>query len=75
MTSRPPVTAFPPGQLADALAIGPTLCLIDGLSPGMTSDPSGTFCVIMPCRCTGDDAPEIGVEQAAAQTQVPAIAA
>jgi hypothetical protein len=72
--SRPPVTAFPPGQLADALEIGSTLRLIDGLSPGMTSDPSGTFCVLMPCRCTGEDAPEIGAEQAA-QAPVPAIAA
>jgi len=73
--SKPPVIAFAPGYLADALAIGPTLRLIDGLSPGMTSDPSGTFCVIMPCRCTGEDAPEAGVEQAAAQATVPTIAA
>jgi hypothetical protein len=68
------VTAFPPGQLADALAIGSTLRLIDGLSPGMASDPSGNFCVLMPCRCTGEDAPEVGVEQAA-KASVPAIAA
>jgi DNA polymerase III sliding clamp (beta) subunit (PCNA family) len=71
---KPPVTAFPPGQLADALAIGSTLRLIDGLSPGMASDPSGNFCVLMPCRCTGEDAPEVGVEQAA-KASVPAIAA
>jgi hypothetical protein len=45
--------------------------LIDGLSPGMTSDPSGSFCVLMPCRCTAEDAPEAGAEQA----PVPAIAA
>jgi hypothetical protein len=70
-----------PKFLADALAIGPTLRLIDGLSPGMTSDPSGTFCVIMPCRCVAEaeDAPEAGVERAAAKkitmTTVPAIAA
>jgi len=71
---KPPVIAFAPGYLADALAIGSTLRLIDGLSPGMTSDPSGPYCVIMPCRCTAD-APEVGAEQAAAQTPVPAIAA
>jgi hypothetical protein len=73
--SKPPVIAFAPGYLADALEIGPTLRLIDGLSPGMTSDPSGTFCVIMPCRCTAEDAPEVGAEQAAAQATAPAIAA
>ena len=73
--SRPPVIAFAPGYLADALAIGPTLRLIDGLSPGMTSDPSGNFCVIMPCRCTWEDATEVGAEHAAAQAAVPAIAA
>jgi DNA polymerase III sliding clamp (beta) subunit (PCNA family) len=72
---KPPVIAFAPGYLANAIAIGSTLRLIDGLSPGMTSDPSGPFCVIMPCRCTGEGAPEVGAEQAAAQTQVPAIAA
>ena len=79
--SKPPVIAFTPGYLADALAIGPTLHLIDGLSPGMTistgssdGDPSGPFCVIMPCRCTAD-APEVGAEQAAAQAAIPAIAA
>ena len=71
---RPPVIAFAPGYLADALAIGPTLRLIDGLSPGMASDPSGTFCVIMPCRCTGEGTTDVGAEQAA-QATVPAIAA
>ena len=72
--SQPPVIAFAPGYLADALEIGPTLRLIDGLSPGMTSDPSGTFCVIMPCRCTGEDATEVGAAQAAASV-IAAIAA
>ena len=73
--------AFAPGYLADALEIGSTLRLIDGLSPGMTSDASGTFCVIMPCRCVAEDAPEdapeVGVEQAPAQAlaTAPAIAA
>jgi len=73
---KPPVIAFAPGYLAHALAIGPTLRLIDGMSPGMTSDPSGPFCVIMPCRCVAEvEAPEASVEQAAAPTPVPAIAA
>ncbi len=79
---RPPVIAFAPGYLADALEIGPTLRLIDGLSPGMTTStdssdggPSGPYCVIMPCRCTAEDAPEVGAEQAAAPDTVPAIAA
>ena len=66
--------AFAPGYLAVALGIGSTLRLIDRLSPAMTSDPSGTFCVIMPCRCVAEDAPEAGPEQAA-QAPVPAIAA
>ncbi len=49
---QPPVIAFAPGYLAEALAIGPTLRLIDGISPGMAVDPvSGNFCVLMPCRC------------------------
>ncbi|MEI7910160.1 MAG: DNA polymerase III subunit beta, partial [Verrucomicrobiota bacterium] len=49
----PPVIAFGPAYLADALAIGSTLRLIDGISPGMAVDPSsGNFCVLMPCRFT-----------------------
>ena len=68
--SRPPVIAFAPGYLADAFEIGSTLRLIDGLSPGMASDPSGSFCVLMPCRCVAEAGPE-----QVAQTQVPAIAA
>ncbi|MEI6607965.1 MAG: transposase, partial [Verrucomicrobiota bacterium] len=81
ITGKPPVIAFAPGYLADALAIGPTLRLIDGLRPGMTtSTPTGqpgAFCVIMPCRCVAEDAPEdapeVGAVQAAAQATVPAI--
>jgi DNA polymerase-3 subunit beta len=44
---EPPVISFNPAYLADALEIGSTLQLVDGLNPGMTTDPSGTFCVIM----------------------------
>ena len=69
-----PWWASPLTYLADALAIGPTLSLIDGLSPGMTiSTPTGqpgAFCVIMPCRCVAEAGPE-----QAAQATVPAIAA
>jgi hypothetical protein len=45
--------------------------------PGMTSDPSGNFCVLMPCRRVAEveDATEVEAEQTSAQTQVPAIAA
>jgi len=44
--------------------IFPTLRLIDGISPGMASDPaSGSFCVIMPCRCVAE---EVGVGKALA---------
>jgi len=61
---RPPVIAFAPGYLAEALTIGSTLRLVDGISPGMASDPaSGSFCVIMPCRCVAE---EVGVGQALA---------
>jgi DNA polymerase-3 subunit beta len=51
---RPPAMAFDPRFLADALAIGDTLRLIDPLNPGMTTDPSGNFCVLMSLRFTED---------------------
>jgi len=38
--------------LADTLAIGATLRLCDGISPGMIAGPSGSYCVIMPWRFT-----------------------
>ena len=66
ITGQPPVIAFAPGYLADALTIGPTLRLIDGMSPGMASSPSGNFCVLMPQRCVPEDAPEVDVKQAKA---------
>jgi len=66
ITGQPPVIAFAPGYLADALTIGPTLRLIDGISPGMASSPSGNFCVLMPQRCVPEDAPEVDVKQAKA---------
>lgn len=39
--------AFDPKYFADALEIGATLRLLDGLNPGMTTDPPGNFCLIM----------------------------
>ena len=63
---QPPAIAFAPGYLADALAIGSTLRLINSISPGMAVDQaSGNFCVLMPCRCVAEDAPEVGADQAA----------
>ena len=47
----PPLIAFAPRLLADALEIGSTLCLSDGMTPGVCRHPSGRFCLIMPCRC------------------------
>ena len=48
----PPVIAFSPSYLADALGIGGTLGLSDEMNPGMTRTPDGCFCVIMPMRTT-----------------------
>jgi len=67
---QPPVIAFAPGYLAEALAIGSTLRLIDGISPGMAFDPaSGNFCVLMPWRCVAEEEVETG------QVQTPGVAA
>jgi len=65
---NPPVIAFNPRVLADALEIGSTLCLSEGLTPGVCRHPSGRFCVIMPCRITGEVADAGGekADQAAA---------
>ena len=46
-----PAISFNSRYLAKALAIGNTLRLTDGMSPGMMTDASGNYCVIMPCRC------------------------
>ena len=48
---NPPLIAFAPRLLADALEIGSTLCLSDGMTPGVCRHPSGRFCLVMPCRC------------------------
>ncbi len=49
---KPPAIAFEPKHLADALEIGATLRLVDALNPGMTTDSSGNFCVLMNLRFT-----------------------
>ena len=52
-----PAISFSPQFLADALAIGSTLRLIDGISPGLVTDPAvENYCVLMPCRCVAEDA-------------------
>ena len=57
ITNRPPAISLDPTFLADALEIGSTLRLIDGISPGMTTDATGNFCVLMPCRCVAVSPP------------------
>ena len=54
VTGSPPMIAFEPLYLASALEIGPTLRLIDGLSPLLASGPGGVFCVLMPRRCVAE---------------------
>ena len=71
INGQPPAISFAPRFLADALTIGSTLRLIDGISPIKTTDPSGGFCVLMPWRCVAEDAPDAAVGNAAA----PAVAA
>ena len=63
---RPPEIAFDPKYLADALEIGPTLRLVDKLSPGMTAGPSGNFCVLMSLRFTEGNAMEQSTSEAPA---------
>lgn len=66
----PPAISFRTVFLADALVIGSTLRLTDGLSPGVITDPSGNFCVLMPCRFT-----EVVTDGAASKSPEQAIAA
>ena len=80
---RPPAISFSPGYLADALVIGSTLRLIDGITPAVATDPaSGNYCLIMPCRFTeeAEDGAETETEAVApaggnAPVPVPAKAA
>jgi len=52
---KPPVIAFHPVYLAQALEIGSTLCLSDELSPGICRHPAGRFCVLMPMRVVNSE--------------------
>ena len=72
---QPPAISFAPRYLAEALAIGPVLRLIDGISPGVATGPSGNFCVIMPCRCVVEDAKDAGDKAAGSAAATPAMAA
>ena len=55
---QPPKMSFDPHYLADALVIGATLHLVDGLNPGKTTDPSGNFCLVMNQRFDEEPAAE-----------------
>jgi hypothetical protein len=70
-STTPPPIAFDPRYLADALEIGSTLCLSDGLTPGVCCHPRGRFSLIMPRRFTGEAA-DAGGKTA---TATPAMAA
>ena len=61
---QPPAISFGSRHLAKALVIGNTLRLTDGVSPGMMSDASGKYCVIMPCRCIDEIVDEPAEEAA-----------
>ena len=63
---QPPAISFDPHYLADALVIGATLRLVDSLNPGMTTDPSGNFCLVMNQRFEEDQAAEVAVGTATA---------
>ncbi|MEI7910652.1 MAG: DNA polymerase III subunit beta [Verrucomicrobiota bacterium] len=64
VSGEPQAISFNPRYLAKALAIGTTLRLTDGISPGMITDASGNYCVIMPCRCIDEIADEPAEEDA-----------
>jgi DNA polymerase III sliding clamp (beta) subunit (PCNA family) len=62
----PPAISFDPEYLAVAFVIGATLHLVDNLNPGMTTDPTGNFCVVMNKRCVSETAVEASGDSAAA---------
>ena len=68
---QPPEIAFDPKYLADAIEIGQTLRLVDKLNPGVTTGPSGNFCVLMSLRFTENTA----MEQSTSETPKAAVAA
>jgi len=48
--SDPPTILFSARHLANALTIGATIQLLDGMHPCLFTDPSGNFSVLMPVR-------------------------
>jgi hypothetical protein len=62
-----PAISFSPQFLADAIVIGSTLRLSDGLSPGLVTDPSGNYCVLMPCRGVTEAVTEEAADKSTAQ--------
>jgi DNA polymerase III sliding clamp (beta) subunit (PCNA family) len=46
----PPTISFSPRHLANALTIGATIQLLDGMHPCLVTDQSGNFSVLMPVR-------------------------
>ena len=46
----PPTISFSARHLANALTIGTTIQLLDGMHPCLVTDPSGNFSVLMPVR-------------------------
>jgi DNA polymerase-3 subunit beta len=62
----PPIIAFHPEHLADALKIGSTLCMSDEISACICRHPSGRFCVMLPTRLSVVPVARIEQGQAAA---------
>ena len=69
---QPPAISFDPKYLADAIAIGATLRLVDGLNPGMATGPSGNYCIIMPQRFSGHEEEKSSSGENVVQTPAPA---
>ena len=69
---QPPAISCDPKYHADALAIGATLRLVDGMNPGMATGPSGNYCIIMPQRFSGHEGEESSSAENVVQTPAPA---
>ena len=69
---NPPLIAFNPRFLADALEQGNTLCLSDEMNPGLFRHPTGRFSVLMPMRVTMDAPRKSHAPQTAITTQAAA---
>jgi len=68
----PPLIAFNPRFLADALELGNTLCLSDEMNPGLFRHPTGRISVLMPMRVTLDAPRQSHVLSKAKPTQAAA---